>query len=116
MARAKKSRTMRGKLGKTGSKEQMKEQKKAQKSKDVRRFQVKKANQRKEQAQKKLERLGLATEEKQETPVTRARRFTYVPKAEQIAEDNAGVLAQQDDAESNDLSTSDLLDAFTETE
>jgi hypothetical protein len=53
MARVKKSRSMRGKLGKTGSKEMMKEQNKARKASSTRRFVTKKAKERKEQAHKK---------------------------------------------------------------
>ncbi|TBR42202.1 hypothetical protein CBF23_007925 [Marinomonas agarivorans] len=115
MARTKKSRTMRGKLGKTGSKEQMKEQRKAQKSKTLRRFQVKKSNQRKEQAQKKLHRLGLAVETKEEEVAPRARRFVF-PTKQETAKSNERESTAQINSETTELSTSELLDAFTETE
>jgi len=111
MARTKKSRTMRGKLGKTGSKEQMKEQKKAQKSKSIRRFQTKKSNQRKDQAQKKLERLGLAPAVEEAVNPPRARRFTFVSKTVEKEEEQV-----IETAISNELSMSDLVDAFTEAE
>ena len=110
MARTKKSRTMRGKLGKTGSKEQMKEQKKAHKSKEVSKFHSKKNKLRKEQAQKKLVRLGLAPEVEEAAAAPRPRRFTFVPK-----QTEADIIPQEKTVEeSNELSVNDLMDAFTE--
>jgi hypothetical protein len=110
MARSKKTRTMRGKLGKTGSKEMMKEQKKAQKSKEPRRFHTKKAQLRKEQAQKKLARLGLLPEVAESAAPVRPRRFTFVaPKTETV---EAVIVAVEEQSE--DLSVNDLMDAFTE--
>lgn len=110
MARTKKSRTMRGKLGKTGSKEQLKEQRKAQKSKTLRRFEAKKKNQRKEQAQRKLERLGLAPPQEEVAVPVRPRRFTFMPKDETLEVETT------EQVESNELTVSDLMDAFSETE
>lgn len=109
MARTKKSRTMRGKLGKTGSKEQMKEQKKALKSKEVSKFHSKKNKLRKEQAQKKLVRLGLAPETEEVVQATRPRRFTFVPKQTEEV-----IVEEKSKEESNELSVDDLMDAFTE--
>lgn len=117
MARTKKSRTMRGKLGKTGSKEMMKEQNKARKASSVRRFATKKAKARKEQAHKKLERLGLLPE-KEEAPVaTRPRRFVFVkPVDEEQKAKQADSKAQQSgiNSETETLSTDELLSAFSE--
>jgi hypothetical protein len=110
MARTKKSRTMRGKLGKTGSKEQMKEQKKALKSKGVSKFHSNKSKLRKEQAQKKLVRLGLVEEAEAVAQAPRPRRFTFVPK--QTEEDV--IVQEKSKVESNELSVDDLMDAFTE--
>ncbi|KJZ12491.1 MAG: hypothetical protein ACPGUE_01620 [Marinomonas sp.] len=112
MARTKKSRTMRGKLGKTGSKEQMKEQKKALKSKGVSKFHSKKNKLRKEQAQKKLVRLGLAPEVEEAVQAPRPRRFTYVPKKTE----QETPVQEKSNEESNELSVNDLMDAFTELE
>lgn len=110
MARIKKTRTMRGKLGKTGTKEMMKEQKKAQKSKEVRRFHSKKVKLRKEQAQKKLARLGLLPEVVEVKPVQRARRFIYV--APIVANEAQPALAAK--IETTELTVDDLMSAFTE--
>jgi len=112
MARSKKTRTMRGKLGKTGTKEMMKEQRKAQKSKEPRRFHVKKSQLRKDQAQKKLVRLGLLPEADDKKPVQRPRRFTYVPPVvEQAPED----IVVQEENNTEELTTNDLMNAFSET-
>lgn len=112
MARLKKSRSMRGKLGvKTGSKEMMKEQKKARKSKEISRFQVKKAKQRKDQAHKKLSRLGLLPEDVIVAPEPRPRRFTMPVKEAPVQKAKAPVASDNDS-----LSTQELLDAFAEAE
>lgn len=115
MARSKKSRSMRGKLGKTGSKEQMKEQNKARKASSTRRFATKKSKERKEQAHKKLERLGLLPE-KDATPVAgRPRRFVFVKPVDEKAEQAEALeMANNIDTESEDLSLDELLSAFTE--
>ena len=117
MARVKKSRSMRGKLGKTGSKETMKEQNKARKASSTRRFPTKKAKERKEQAHKKLERLGLLPEKDELKAPVRPRRFVYVKpideKEEQIKKD-AEKMKNGINTESEDLSTDELLFAFTE--
>jgi len=113
MARVKKSRSMRGKLGKTGSKEMMKEQNKARKASSVRRFATKKSKQRKDQAHKKLERLGLLPEKEEAVPATRPRRFVFVkPEAEKPSEPTKVSESLQSDRE--DLSVDELLSAFTE--
>ncbi|MCZ2722237.1 hypothetical protein O1D97_11455 [Marinomonas sp. 15G1-11] len=111
MARSKKSRTMRGKLGKTGTKEMMKEQRKAQKSKEPRRFHVKKAHLRKEQAQKKLTRLGLLPEVQEAKPTVRPRRFTFVAPVTEVAVDT--VIAEEEN-QTDELTTNDLMNAFSE--
>ena len=54
MSRLKKSRSMKGKLSKTGTKEMLKEQKKARKAASPSRFDAKKAKQRKEQSEIKF--------------------------------------------------------------
>lgn len=118
MARTKKSRTMRGKLGKTGSKEMMKEQNKARKASSVRRFATKKAKARKEQAHKKLERLGLLPEKEEATVATRPRRFVFVKPVdeEQEAKKAAALKIKQQgiDPDTETLSTDELLSAFSE--
>lgn len=112
MSRLKKSRSLKGKLSKTGTKEMLKEQKKARKAASPSRFDAKKAKQRKEQAQRKLERLGLAPEATPEAPAVRPKRFTYTPKAgEKQTTPSQSAAATQDDVE---LSKNELLDAFTE--
>ncbi|MDP5055901.1 MAG: hypothetical protein NWP51_03470 [Marinomonas hwangdonensis] len=116
MARVKKSRSMRGKLGKTGSKEMMKEQNKARKASKTRRFVTKKAKERKEQAHKKLERLGLLPE-KDATPVTgRPRRFVFVKPVDESEEKAKaeGLVDTNLDSDSDDLSLDELLSAFAE--
>ncbi|WP_191603447.1 hypothetical protein [Marinomonas algicola] len=112
MARSKKTRTMRGKLGKTGTKEMMKEQRKAQKSKEPRRFHVKKSQLRKEQAQKKLSRLGLLPDVAEAKPAIRPRRFTFVAPATEVTVEEA---LAQDDSSTEELTTNDLMNAFSET-
>ncbi|MFT2112412.1 hypothetical protein [Marinomonas sp. 2405UD68-3] len=112
MARSKKTRTMRGKLGKTGTKEMMKEQRKAQKSKELRRFHVKKSQLRKEQAQKKLARLGLLPEVEDKAPAQRPRRFTYVPPVMEKESEN---IESQEESNTEELTTNDLMNAFSET-
>ncbi|TYL47888.1 hypothetical protein [Marinomonas sp. IMCC 4694] len=116
MARVKKSRSMRGKLGKTGSKEMMKEQNKARKSSSTRRFVTKKSKERKEQAHKKLERLGLLPEKEAGASVVRPRRFVFVkPAAEKKAMEEAEALENaHTESDSEDLSLDELLSAFTE--
>ncbi len=110
MARSKKTRTMRGKLGKTGTKEMMKEQRKAQKSKEPSRYHVKKSQLRKEQAHKKLERLGLLPEVEETTVAARPRRFTYVPPVVEKAPEE--VVQEKNNTE--ELTTNDLMSAFSE--
>lgn len=113
MARVKKSRSMRGKLGKTGSKEMMKEQNKARKASSPRRFAAKKAKQRKDQAHKKLERLGLLPEKEEAQQPVRPRRFVYVkPESEKQQDDKVSDVVVNSDNE--DLSVDELLSAFTE--
>ena len=115
MARVKKSRSMRGKLGKTGSKEMMKEQNKARKSSSTRRFVTKKAKERKEQAHKKLDRLGLLPEKEAGAAPVRPRRFVFVKPVDEKAEQAETLdLTANVDAESEDLSLDELLSAFTE--
>ena len=115
MARVKKSRSMRGKLGKTGSKEMMKEQNKARKASSTRRFVTKKSKERKEQAQKKLERLGLLPEKEAEVAPVRPRRFVYVKPVDEKAEQaKAEEKANNIDSDSEDLSLDELLSAFSE--
>ncbi|BDX02899.1 MAG: hypothetical protein ACPGRG_09470 [Marinomonas sp.] len=116
MARVKKSRSMRGKLGKTGSKEMMKEQNKARKSSSTRRFVTKKAKERKEQAHKKLERLGLLPEKEAGAAPVRPRRFVFVKPVDEKAEQAKSDLleASTADTDSEDLSLDELLSAFTE--
>ena len=115
MARSKKTRTMRGKLGKTGSKEMLKQQRKALKSKEERRFHSKKTKLRKEQAQKKMSRLGLLPAEAETKPAPRARRFTFVPpvveQVEDIKDDRLDL-----DTDSAELSVNELMFAFTESD
>ncbi|RBP84780.1 hypothetical protein EBI01_03610 [Marinomonas rhizomae] len=115
MARVKKSRSMRGKLGKTGSKEMMKEQNKARKSSSTRRFVTKKSKERKEQAHKKLERLGLLPEKEAESAPVRPRRFVFVKPVSEKA-DEAEVMEESDniDTDNEDMSLDELLSAFTE--
>ncbi|MCW4627541.1 MULTISPECIES: hypothetical protein [Marinomonas] len=115
MARVKKSRSMRGKLGKTGSKEMMKEQNKARKASPTRRFVTKKAKERKEQAHKKLERLGLLPEKEVAAAPARPRRFVFVKPVDEKAEQTK-MQAQSNniDKDSEDLSLDELLSAFTE--
>ncbi|NVK75515.1 MAG: hypothetical protein HWE24_18745 [Oceanospirillaceae bacterium] len=117
MARVKKSRSMRGKLGKTGSKEMMKEQNKARKSSSTRRFVTKKSKERKEQAQKKLERLGLLPEKEVEVSPVRPRRFVFVKPADEKVEQAKLEAMENSDSIENDseeLSVDELLSAFTE--
>ncbi|MBR7889942.1 hypothetical protein J9B83_13570 [Marinomonas sp. A79] len=117
MARAKKSRSMRGKLGKTGSKEMMKEQNKARKSSATRRFVTKKSKERKDQAHKKLERLGLLPATEAGAVPERPRRFVYVkPVDENTEKEKAAALENTNaiDSDSEDLSLDELLSAFTE--
>ncbi len=102
---------MRGKLGKTGTKEMMKEQRKAQKSKEPRRFHVKKSQLRKEQAQKKLSRLGLLPDVADAKPAVRPRRFTYVAPVTEVAVE--AVIAQEESS-TEELTTNDLMNAFSE--
>ena len=115
MARVKKSRSMRGKLGKTGSKEMMKEQNKARKASSTRRFVTKKSKERKEQAHKKLERLGLLPEKDAGAAPVRPSRFVFVkpvdekPEAAKIDVETSNI-----DTDSEDLSVDELLSAFTE--
>ena len=108
MARVKKSRTLKGKLGKTGSKEQLKEQRKAQKAATPRAFTAKKAKQRKLQAVRKLERLGLAKPEESKVAAPRPRRFVY--EAPVIA----GEVSDIDDQVTIEVTANDLLSALTE--
>lgn len=108
MSRLKKSRSMKGKLGKTGTKEMLKEQKKARKAATPSRFDAKKAKQRKDQAQRKLERLGILPEKEVEQPKVRPKRFTFTPKVEEST--NSSV----EQTKSEDSVKNDLLDAFTE--
>ncbi|MBU1296032.1 MULTISPECIES: hypothetical protein [Marinomonas] len=115
MARVKKSRSMRGKLGKTGSKEMMKEQNKARKSSPTRRFVTKKSKERKEQAHKKLERLGLLPEKEAGAAPVRPRRFVFVKPVDEKAEQaEAMENVNNIDTDSEDLSLDELLSAFTE--
>lgn len=115
MARTKKSRSMRGKLGKTGSKEMMKEQNKARKSSSTRRFKVKKSKERKEQANKKLDRLGLLPVKEAAQAVARPRRFVFVkPKEEKEPEFIKPTLTSGINQETEDLSVDELLSAFSE--
>ncbi|MCB5160363.1 hypothetical protein [Marinomonas algarum] len=115
MARAKKSRSMRGKLGKTGSKELMKEQNKARKASSTRRFVTKKSKERKDQAHKKLERLGLLPVKEEGAAPTRPRRFVFVKPADDTAQQAEAMDAvSTTEAESEDLSLDELLSAFTE--
>lgn len=115
MARTKKSRSMRGKLGKTGSKEMMKEQNKARKASPTRRFKVKKSKDRKEQAHKKLERLGLLPEKDAAQPAARPRRFVFVKPQEEKAEEPVKAKnATGINTETEELSVEELLSAFTE--
>lgn len=102
---------MRGKLRKTGSKETMKEQNKARKASSNRRFVVKKAKERKEQAQKKLERLGLAPEKKEVTVPPRPRRFILIKSKEKK---NRQVNDSQSHVTSPEPSVDDLVSEFTE--
>lgn len=115
MARVKKSRSMRGKLGKTGSKEMMKEQNKARKSSSTRRYVTKKSKERKEQAHKKLDRLGLLPEKETGAAPVRPRRFVFVKPVDEKTE-QAEALNQTAnvDTDSEDLSLDELLSAFTE--
>lgn len=108
MSRVKKSRSMKGKLGKTGTKEMLKEQKKARKAASPSRFDAKKAKQRKDQAHRKLERLGLLPEKEAEQPKVRPKRFTFTPKVEESAN------TKVEQAKSEDSVKNDLLDALTE--
>ncbi|MBJ7539981.1 hypothetical protein [Marinomonas transparens] len=117
MARVKKSRSMRGKLGKTGSKELLKEQNKARKASSTRRFATKKAKERKEQAHKKLDRLGLLPAQEEAKAPVRPRRFVFVkPVDEKEEEAKKAALLEQESIEndSEDLSTDELLSAFSE--
>ncbi|GAB3475884.1 hypothetical protein [Marinomonas epiphytica] len=117
MARLKKSRTMRGKLGKTGSKEMMKEQNKARKSSSLRKFAAKKAKTRKEQAHRKLERLGLLPEQEQEAAPVRPRRFVFEAPKKETEENKQPVQSTsttKQSSESDELTMDDLLSAFTE--
>ncbi|MGJ8648520.1 MAG: hypothetical protein ACSHXJ_16640 [Marinomonas colpomeniae] len=121
MARVKKSRSMRGKLGKTGSKEAMKEQNKARKSSSTRRFATKKSKERKEQAHKKLDRLGLLPEKQEAGAVVRPRRFVFVKpideneeQAKKVAAAEAAALAKGINPDSEELSVDEVLSAFTE--
>ena len=113
MARLKKSRSMRGKLGKTGSKEAMKEQKKARKASASRRFVTKKAKERKEQAYKKLERLGLLPEKEEAIAPARPRRFVFVKpkKIEDVSEHDEN---SKDATDLPEPSVDDLISEFTE--
>ncbi|CUB03560.1 hypothetical protein [Marinomonas fungiae] len=108
MSRVKKSRSMKGKLGKTGTKEMLKEQKKARKAASPSKFDAKKAKQRKDQAHRKLERLGLLPEKESEQPKVRPKRFTFTPKVED------SVSAKVEQAKSEDSIKNDLLNALTE--
>jgi hypothetical protein len=119
MARVKKSRSMRGKLGKTGSKEAMKEQNKARKASSTRRFATKKAKERKEQAHKKLDRLGLLPAKEETGSVVRPRRFVFVKpvdeKEEQAKKEAEAIkLTNGINTETEDLSVDELLSAFNE--
>jgi hypothetical protein len=115
MARVKKSRSMRGKLGKTGSKEMMKEQNKARKASSTRRFVTKKAKERKEQAHKKLERLGLLPEKEVVAAPVRPRRFVFVKPVDEKAEQaKTEAQSKELDTGGDDLSLDELLSAFTE--
>lgn len=117
MARAKKSRSMRGKLGKTGSKEMMKEQNKARKSSSTRRFVTKKSKERKDQAHKKLERLGLLPATEAGAAPERPRRFVFVKPVDENAEKEKAAALEKTkvtDTDSEDLSLDELLSAFTE--
>ncbi|MBJ7556899.1 hypothetical protein [Marinomonas spartinae] len=115
MARTKKSRSMRGKLGKTGSKEMMKEQNKARKASSTRRFVVKKSKERKEQAHRKLERLGLLPEQEAPQPATRPRRFVFVkPQEAKQDEPVKTVNASGINSDTEELTVDELLSAFTE--
>lgn len=108
MSRLKKSRSLKGKLAKTGTKEMLKEQKKARKAASPSRFDAKKAKQRKEQAQRKLQRQGLLPEVEAEAPKVRPKRFTFTPKVEEPE-------VQVEEVEATDeVTVDDLLDAFTE--
>lgn len=110
MSRLKKSRTLKGKLGKTGTKEMLKEQKKARKAATPSKFLAKKAKQRKDQAARKLERLGLAPEPVAAQQKVRPKRFIFTPKTE-----GSEVTQQQYDSEmSSEVSANDLLNALTE--
>ncbi|TDO99989.1 hypothetical protein DFP79_1008 [Marinomonas balearica] len=115
MARVKKSRSMKSRLGrdaKTGSKEMLKEQNKARKASKPNKFQTKKSKERKEQAHKKLVRLGLAPKEEAASQAPRPRRFT-MPVRE---EDKVAKVEVEVKEDSNELIANDLLDAFTETD
>ncbi|WP_067219708.1 hypothetical protein ACPUEK_12500 [Marinomonas gallaica] len=108
MARVKKSRSLKGKLGKTGTKEMHKEQKKARKAANPTRFDAKKEKQRKEQAKKKLERLGLLPEPEAVQQKVRPKRFTFTPKVDETAKKVDTKVSEEDTV------VNDLLDAFTE--
>lgn len=107
MARVKKSRSMKGKLGQTGTKEMHKEQKKARKAASPSRFDAKKEKQRKEQAKRKLERLGLLPEPEEVQQKVRPKRFTFTPKVEET-------VTVESQASEQDSIKNDLLDALTE--
>ncbi|WP_067099579.1 hypothetical protein [Marinomonas atlantica] len=109
MARVKKSRSMKGKLGQTGTKEMHKEQKKARKAANPTRFDAKKEKQRKEQAKKKLERLGLLPEPEAVQQKVRPKRFTFTPKVDETAKK-----VDTNKVNEEDTVVNDLLDAFTE--
>lgn len=110
MSRSKKTRSLKGKLGKTGTKEMMKEQKKARKAATPSRFDAKKVKQRKLQAQRKLERLGIAPEAEAPVTVVRPKRFTFSPvKPTQSAESST-----VESLDNEKPSKEDLLAALTE--
>ncbi len=110
MSRSKKSRSLKGKLGKTGTKEMMKEQKKARKAASPSRFDAKKVKQRKVQAQRKLERLGMAPEAEVPVAKVRPKRFTFTTaKPSQEAE-----LSKAESQDNEQLSKEELLAALTE--
>ncbi|RDL45959.1 hypothetical protein DN730_02640 [Marinomonas piezotolerans] len=111
MSRSKKSRSLKGKLAKTGTKEMMKEQKKARKAASpTSRFDAKKIKQRKEQALRKLERQGLLPEPEAPEPKVRPKRFTFTPKPSEIKAKSSTSSVK----DSEELTQEELLDALTE--
>ena len=112
MSRSKKTRSLKGKLGKTGTKEMMKEQKKARKAATPSRFDAKKTKQRKLQASRKLDRLGLSKEPEAVEQKVRPKRFTFTQPVKEA--DSLTNSDSQSVADSDELTKEDLLAALTE--